>query len=75
MAWRWLLTGACVLVSLWFAYLAIFNWWAAGGPPTPHAAQYAFRGNVFFVLAGLLLFCGVLLSILNIRKARGGGAK
>ena len=75
MAWRWLLTGACIVASLWFAYLAMFNWWAAGGPPTPHAEKYAFRGNVFFGLVCFLFICGILLSLLNIRKARSVGGK
>ena len=54
---RWIVVGVLLAVSLWTANLTLFNWWAAGGPPTPNPQEYAMRGNLFG-LATLLLFAG-----------------
>ncbi len=70
MIWRWIGAGMLLLASLWFGNLTLFNWWAAGGPPTPHPETYALRGNIFFVLTCLLFVGFVTLSILNIRRRR-----
>lgn len=70
MIWRWTIAGLLLLSSLWFGNLALFNWWAGGGPPTPHPEIYALRGNIFFALACLLFVGFVTLSILNIRRRK-----
>jgi hypothetical protein len=68
MFWRWTLNVAALLLSLWFANLTLFNWWAAGGPPNPHHEVYAFRGQVFFALACLCFIGFGVLLVMNIRK-------
>ena len=68
MFWRWILDVVLLLLSLCFGNLALFNWWAAGGPPTPHPEIYAFRGHVFFLVACLCFIGFVILLVMNIRK-------
>jgi len=70
MLWRWILDAVLLLVSLWFANLALFNWWAAGGPPNAQPETYAWRGSVFFALACLLFISFLILFIMNIRRSR-----
>jgi len=60
-----LLAGAC-----WSGNLALFNWWAAGGPPTAHPEIYEHRGNVFFGVTLLFLLLGLALLIVNLRRSR-----
>lgn len=67
---RWLvflllLAGAC-----WTGNLTLFNWWAAGGPPTAYPELYEHRGNFFCgVTLSLLLLAGLLL-VVNLRRRR-----
>ena len=62
---RWLVIIVLVAVSIWTANLMLFNWWAAGGPPTLSPHQFAMRGNIFAV-ATLLLFGGAVgLGVFN----------
>ena len=70
MAWRLMTAVAMLLVSVWLGYLAAFNWWAAGGPPTPHRDVYATRGNIFFVVAVLALAASVLVVVRTVRRVR-----
>ena len=70
MVWRWLLAALLLLASGWFGNLALFNWWAAGGPPTPHGPTYAFRGNLFFALACILLLAFGIVVVMNIRRLK-----
>ncbi len=58
---RWCLAGLLCLLGLWALKLTAFNFWAAGGPPTPHPEIYARRAWAFlavtvcfFVGAGLI---------------------
>lgn len=65
---RWIFAVVLLAVSLWTANLALFNWWAAGGPPTPNPQQHAMQGNVFAV-ATLLLFGGAVgLGVFNWKR-------
>ena len=59
----WLLPLSLVAASLWSANIALFNWWAAGGPPTPHPEQFTARGNFFGAICVVLLAAAVALSI------------
>lgn len=68
MFWRWAITIIFLLASLWVGNLALFNWWAAGGPPTANPQAYAFRGNIFFVLACIFFVVFIILLITNIRR-------
>ena len=69
MIWRWIIElSFFLLLSLWFGNLAIGNWWASGGPPTPNPGTYAFRGNVFFILAILCIIGFVILLVMNIKR-------
>ena len=70
MIWRWLLGATLLLISGWSMYMALFNWWAAGGPPSPHPETYAFRGNVFFGLACLLFVAFVVVAVTNYRRRK-----
>lgn len=56
-------------VSLWTANLTLFNWWAAGGPPTPNAEHYAMRGNVFAGATLLLFGTAVGLGLFNWKRS------
>jgi hypothetical protein len=58
-----------LLAAGWFGNLALFNWWAAGGPPTPHPEVYRFRGNAFFGFASVL-FAGAVIVFIRIFRAR-----
>ena len=42
---RWILALLALLAGLWLGNLAMFNWWAAGGPPTVNRAAYESRGT------------------------------
>lgn len=65
---RWLLAIVLLAVSLWTANLTLFNWWAAGGPPTPNPQQYATRGNVFAVATLLLFSAAVGIGVFNWKR-------
>ncbi|MCI0409637.1 MAG: hypothetical protein L0191_13925 [Acidobacteria bacterium] len=68
--WRWLLAGLLLAAACWSANLTAYNWWAAGGPPTPHPDLYAARGNRFFFVTCFLLLAAVLLVWINVRARR-----
>ena len=72
-SWRWLSWSAVAvlaLVALWSSGLFLFNWWAAGGPPTPDPAFYLRRAYIFLSLAASSLVLSVVLTWLNLRRAR-----
>ena len=73
MSWRWLLVLVLILGSFWLGNLTLFNWWAAGGPSTPHPEAYAFRGNLFFVIACLFFVAFVIVVVMNIKSQRKRG--
>lgn len=68
--WRWLLVVFLFGASCWFANLTLYNWWAAGGPPTPHPEVYARRGNLFLFVTCCLFLAAVLLAWINLRARR-----
>gem|GEM_PF-3412114 len=68
--WRWMFSAALLLASLWFGNLALFNWWATGGPPNPSPGTYVFRGNVFFCVSCLLFVGFVIRIVSNLRQGR-----
>ncbi len=74
MWWRWLLVVILLLGFLWFANLTAFNWWAAGGPPTPEPekSRFIFCGNVSFGISCLLFVSamGVAINIYRRRKRK-----
>ncbi len=70
---RWVLVWISLVISIWFGNLALYNWWAAGGPPLVNPAQagtYIHRGNVFFAIASLFFLVFLVLLVLNIHKRR-----
>ena len=68
--WRWALPVLLAAGACWTGNLALFNWWAAGGPPTPHPEIYEQRGNLFFLLTLALLLVAVLLAVINAGRRR-----
>jgi glycerol uptake facilitator-like aquaporin len=61
--------GACLIgAAVWSLYLAAFNWWAAGGPPTQYPEIYARRGNTFFALGCSFFLAGLALLLLEARR-------
>jgi hypothetical protein len=65
---RWLLVAVLVAASLWTANLTLYNWWAAGGPPTPHPELYEQRGNVFAVATLVLFGAAVGVGVFNWKR-------
>lgn len=45
---RWILALALIVAGFWLLYLALFNWWVAGGPPGPRPEFHRKWGNIFF---------------------------
>jgi hypothetical protein len=56
-----------VVTGVYFLYLACFNWWAAGGPPTPDPKIFEARGTAFFGLALLSFVIAVLAFFMRSR--------
>lgn len=73
--WRWILALLALLAGLWLGNLAMFNWWAAGGPPTVNRAAYESRGNIFFALALVAVALSVALVVQAIRRRRAREAR
>jgi hypothetical protein len=71
MIWRWIAVACLLAIGLWFANLTLFNWWAAGGPPTPHPERFATRGNAFFFATCGFLLAAVFLAVMNYRRMKG----
>jgi hypothetical protein len=68
----WFTTILLLLVFLWCLNLTAFNYWASGGPPTPHPEIYRMRGNVFFGIA-CVLFVAFLICLRSlIRRTKRG---
>ena len=68
--WRWLPPIALISGAGWAANLALGNWWAAGGPSTPHANIYEHRGNLSCAMALLFVLLAVLLLVINLWQRR-----
>lgn len=66
---RWLVVAVLMVASVWMANVTLFNWWAAGGPPTPNPQQFETRGNVFAIVTLLLLSAAVAVALLNRKKS------
>ena len=65
---RWIFAVVLLAVSIWTANLTLFNWWAAGGPPTPNPQQFATRGNIFAIATLLLFGAAIWLSVFNWKR-------
>ena len=61
--WRAILASLLVVVAFRATHLALYNWWAAGGPPSSDPVAYARLGNTFFGLASLSLATSATLVI------------
>jgi hypothetical protein len=59
-----ILAGACFIA--WLLKMAMFNYWAAGGPPTKFKEVYEARGNLF--LAGAATVTVLLVVLYRYRK-------
>lgn len=66
--WRWALPVLLVVGACWTGNLTLFNWWAAGGPATPHPEIYEQRGNLFFALTVALLLVAAVLVVVSLRR-------
>jgi membrane protein DedA with SNARE-associated domain len=60
-----LLAGAC-----WTGNVTLFNYWAAGSPPTPHPEIYEQRGDFFFAVTVALLLAAAVFVVMNVRRSR-----
>jgi hypothetical protein len=69
---RWGIALVLLAVSVWTANLTLYNWWAAGGPPTPNPQMYETRGNIFAVVTLLLFSAAVAVALLNWKRSRRG---
>lgn len=65
---RWAVALILLAVSIWTANLTAYNWWAAGGPPTPYPHLYEQRGNIFAIATLLLFGAAVVLGVLNSKR-------
>lgn len=73
---RWLSAVLLCLAGLWALNLTAYNFWAAGGPPTPHLEIYERRGWLFFAAAtGCFIGAGLLVWLLRGRKAEDNYVK
>lgn len=70
MIWRWLLAAVLLLAVAWSANLTLYNWWAAGGPPTPHPEVYEHCGNVFFAVTLVLFTAFLFVAVTNVRRSK-----
>jgi uncharacterized membrane protein YphA (DoxX/SURF4 family) len=67
----WVMTVLLFFAFLWSLNLTAFNYWASGGPPTPHPEIYRMRGNIFFGIACVFFVAfGVCIWSLVQRKKR-----
>jgi hypothetical protein len=66
--WRWVVVIWLVGLAAWSGYLAAFNYWAAGGPPTPHPEYHRHWGNIFFAATCGLLVLTVAMVVANLRR-------
>lgn len=67
---RWLLAAVLLLAAGWCLNLMLFNWWAAGGPPTPHRELYEHRGNVFCAATAVLFAGFVSVVVMNLCRSK-----
>jgi hypothetical protein len=67
----WLLAAVALAIACSLFYLAAFNWWAGGGPPTPEPQVFIARGNAFALMGGVALtvFAAVLYRLVRRRVA------
>ena len=67
-----LTTILLLLAFLWALNLTAFNYWAGGGPPTPHPEIYKMYGNIFFGIACVLFvaFAVCLWSLVRGKRGR-----
>ena len=67
---RWLFIVLLIAGACWTANLALYNWWAAGGPPTANPQQFETRGNVFAVVTLLLIGSAIAVGVVNWKRSR-----
>lgn len=67
---RWLLLVLLVMGLAWTLNLTAYNYWLAGGPPTPRPEIYLARSQFFLGLSGVLFAGAVAVLILNVRALR-----
>jgi membrane protein DedA with SNARE-associated domain len=66
---QWIVVATLLAISIWTANLTLYNWWAAGGPPTPNPQEYESRGNIFAVVTLLLFSAAVAVALLNRKRS------
>ncbi len=67
---RWCGAAFLLILCLWFAYLTMYNLWAAGGPPTPNPQTYATRANVFLALACASFASFLVIVVQNLQRRK-----
>jgi hypothetical protein len=66
---RWLAGLGLILFGLFELNVALYNWWASWGPPTPHPEIYAWRSKIVFLIS-LASIAGGLFTLYWLRKGR-----
>lgn len=70
MIWRWVLAVLLLLLAAWFANLAMFNFWAGGGPPTAHPEIYTHRGYAYGAATIVCVIGFFVISVMNVMKRK-----
>jgi hypothetical protein len=68
---RWLLASLLFIASAVAIYYALFNAWAAGGPPTQFSEVYRARYRAFEIVA-FICFIGAFIVIFWRKKGSSG---
>jgi hypothetical protein len=67
---RWIAAIILFLISLVASHYAIFNAWAAGGPPTEFKQDYIARYRFFEICAVSSFFLSVLMCFWAFKKSK-----
>ena len=66
---KWAIPLLLLIAAAWFLIQAAGNWWAASFS-TPHAAEYAFRGNLSLIIGIGLTIVSVAVFFLMRKKSK-----
>ena len=61
--WRVVLMALLLVVAWRTGFLALYNWWAAGGPPTPDPSRYEKLAAMFSSVAIVCLASAATMAV------------